>query len=366
MDTSVLIAGAGPTGLAAALALTARDIPVMLIDKAQERGPFSKALAFNPRSQSLLSSSGVTDAIRSEAREVTGIRLHEGHQTLMAIDFACVPHRPNTMLVLPQARTETLMEQTLARQGVQISRGHTLVDARQDGQKVISTLRLPDGSEKSVTSHYLIGADGAHSRTRELTGQDFPGDVLPRDWRLADIEVDMEAWRTATFDKGHLLREANRFVFVLPVSPGLLRLVSDDAGVLDTLPDLVRQARPGNTVWESKFRVSHRQVKHYRKGNLFLAGDAAHIHSPVGGRGMNMGIEDAFCLADCIADGRLDDYHRLRHAYGKRAIRMIRAQTRFATQHDPLTRLGTRFLIAPLLKLKVFQRAFAERNLGLR
>ena len=365
-DTTVLVAGAGPTGLAAALALNARNIPVTLIDPVITRSPFSKALAFNPRSQTLLSDCGVTEAIRTEAREISGLRFHNQGRLLIAIDFNTLISPPNTMLVLPQARTEALMEQALTQRGIAVQRGQTLVDAHQQDEQVVCTVQAQDGTTTRMTARYLIGADGAHSRVRSLTGQDFPGDALDREWLLADLQIDEACWRDARFDKANLFREANRFVFVLPVSPGLIRLVSDDLTLLGTLPEFVQQAQPGEVVWESRFRVSHRQVNHYRHGHIFLAGDAAHIHSPVGGRGMNMGIEDAFCLADCIATGKLDDYHRLRHAYGRRAIRMIRAQTRFATRHDPLTRFGIRMIAGPLSRLKLFQRAFAERNLGFR
>jgi 2-polyprenyl-6-methoxyphenol hydroxylase-like FAD-dependent oxidoreductase len=365
METSVLIAGAGPTGLAAALALSGHQIPVTIIDPVVTRSPFSKALAFNPRSQELLEASGVTAAIRREAREVTGLRMHDAKKVFLAIDFDCVDHDPNTMLVLPQARTEALMEQALAERGISVQRGMTLVDAEQQGDAVMSTLRDADGNESYLASTYLIGADGAHSKVREITGQDFPGDALAHDWTLADVRIDAEAWQADTFNKAHLVREKNRFVFVLPVSPGILRVVSDDEGVLDDLPALVRDATPQEVVWQSSFRVSHRQVANYQHGNLFLAGDAAHIHSPVGGRGMNMGIEDAFCLADCIGQETPEDYHRLRHAYGKQAIRLIKAQTLFATNHSLLTNLVTRLFGPMLFSAAKARREFARRNLGL-
>ncbi|CAK9063834.1 Rifampicin monooxygenase (RIFMO), partial [Durusdinium trenchii] len=283
METSVLIAGAGPTGLAAALALTSHQIPVTIIDPVIERSPFSKALAFNPRSQELLEASGVTAAIRREAREITGVRLHNSKKTFLAINFDC----------------------------------------------------------------------------------DFPGDALKHDWALADLRVDESAWRSDAFNKAHLIREGKRFVFVLPVSPGILRIVSDDEAVLDDLPALVRETTPQEVVWQSQFRISHRQVPHYQHGNLFLAGDAAHIHSPVGGRGMNMGIEDAFCLADCIGQETPEDYHRIRHAYGKQAIRLIKAQTRFATNHSLFTNLATQLLGPILFRSRKVQTEFARRNLGL-
>lgn len=365
MDAQVVIAGAGPVGLAAALELTRRQIPVMIVDPVTTRSPFSKALAFNPRSQQLMDACGVTALIRAQAREITGMRLIGRAGPLLSVDFSEVAAPPNSMLALPQAQTEAIMEQQLATLGVDVQRGWRLKALEQKAESVLVSLEEESGQSRQTSTRYVLGADGAHSTTRALLGIAFPGKALANDWMLADIKVDTDAWLRPVFNHAHLLRQAGRFVFVLPVRPGLLRVVSDDEQVLENLPDLVTQANPGDTQWTSRFRVHHRLADTFARGRVFLAGDAAHIHSPVGGRGMNLGIEDACFFAECVANQSLHRYAGVRRKKAQKAIRMIRAQTHFATAHDPLTDMMTNLAMHTLFRLKAARRAFARRNMGL-
>ena len=318
----VLIVGAGPTGLAAALFLTRRGVPVRIIDAADQPTQTSKALGVNPRTLTLLEDSGVAAAIEAEAQEMRAFRIHRRGRPLatLTIDWAALgaDHR---MVILPQARTEALLTGALAALGVTVERGLGLTALEQSADAVAAS--LSDGS--TVSAPVLFAADGAHSVARKALDLGFPGDAWDEPWHLMDIDLTGPAADEAWID----LRPAGPFV-CLPFSGRTFRLIGFGPSPLEHLP-------PGWTAgtvhWASGFRISHRMVEAMSVGRICLGGDAAHIHSPIGARGMNLGIEDAFVFAACAADflagepGRLDDYGRLRHAVDAAVVRRVRALT---------------------------------------
>jgi len=318
----VLIVGAGPTGLAAALFLTRRGVSVRIVDADPEPTRTSKALGVNPRTLQLLEETGVTAAIEFEAQGLRALRLHRRGRPLatLTLDWNAlgVDHR---MRVLPQARTEALLAEALAAFGVAPERGLALTALAQTADSVTAT--LSDGS--SVTVPVLFAADGAHSTVRKALGLDFPGDVWDEPWQLIDVDLTGPAADEGWID----LRPAGPFV-CLPFSGRTFRLIGFGRPLLDSLP---QGWTAGQVHWTSDFRISHRMVEAMTVGRVCLGGDAAHIHSPVGARGMNLGIEDAFVFAACAADflageaGRLEDYGRLRHPVDAAVVRRVRALT---------------------------------------
>ncbi|GAA0869372.1 hypothetical protein GCM10009116_12080 [Brevundimonas basaltis] len=318
----VLIAGAGPTGLAAALFLTRRGVPVRIVDIAAEPGRTSKALGVNPRTLDLLEDTGVTARIEAEAQGVRALRIHRRGRALasLTIDWAAlgVDHR---MVILPQARTEALLAGALAALGVTPERGLGLAGLTQSADSV--TARLTDGSTLEIP--VLLAADGAHSTARKALGLDFPGDAWEEPWRLMDVDLTGPAADEAWID----LRAAGPFV-CLPFSGRTFRLIGPGPPLLDSLP---AGWSAGTVHWSSNFRISHRMVEAMTVGRVCLAGDAAHIHSPFGARGMNLGIEDAYVFAACAADfldgdrARLYDYGRLRQAVDGAVVDRVRAVT---------------------------------------
>lgn len=305
----VLIAGAGPTGLAAALFLTRAGVTVRVVDAAAAPTTTSRALAVNPRSLELLAPTGVADRIRAEGQDIGAIRIaREGRVTATFRPRwdRIAPGRP--MTILPQARTEALLAEALTEFGVQPEWGVGLSSLTQDDQAVTATL----SSGETVRAPLLLGADGAHSATRHALGLDFPGDASDTPWELADVEID-----GAPRDEARIEFQRAGPIVILPFAGGTFRLIGFGGDLLSRLP---RGWRAREVVWRSDFRVSHRIVPTMAVGRVALAGDAAHIHSPIGGRGMNLGIEDAFVFAACAVDalkgeaGRLAVYARLRQA----------------------------------------------------
>lgn len=231
------------------------------------------------------------------------------------------------MTVLPQARTEALLTAALAEQGVTVERGVTLLSLAQDADGVLASLEHADGRLEQSTARLLFGADGARSATRHALKLDFHGSNLPEPWLLWDVTMQ------TSFDdyRAHILFEPDGFIFLLRLAGDVWRVIGNTH---DPLTTLRRYGTLGETVWESRFHIGHRVAERTGVGRVALGGDAAHIHSPIGARGMNLGIEDAYVYADCAADAlagdlrRLDDYAVLRHAVHKALVRRIGAITR--------------------------------------
>lgn len=320
-----LIVGAGPTGLAAALFLAERGVRARIVDRAPEPNRNSRAQVVNPRSLELLEASGVAAAVVAEGRSIRGVRFYEDWRPLAGLEITGLALR-HPMTVLPQARTEALLAEALRRHGIEVERAVEFLGLTQDEREVRVALRGP-GGEEAASASLLFAADGAHSPVRKALGFGFPGDGFPETWPLLDVALD----DPLDLDRAHVNLVDGGLVFLLAIRPGLWR-------VFGNLPDLrallPRRANPGAVEWESSFHIGHRAADRLVEGRVALGGDASHIHSPVGGRGMNLGIEDAFVYAACAADalsgapGRLADYARLRHpVHGQVVARMRRLTT---------------------------------------
>jgi 2-polyprenyl-6-methoxyphenol hydroxylase-like FAD-dependent oxidoreductase len=323
----VLIVGAGPTGLAAALFLAHRHVSVRVIDAADQPATTSKALAVNSRTLTVLRGTGVDERIVAEGWAARGATLHEGDRDVLALDLPPAQDEPPAMTVLPQARTEALLAAALAARGVTVERGVTFRALAQDDEGVLATLQHADGRSEQAASRLLFGADGARSATRQALALDFPGSNLPEPWQLWDVTMPTSFDR----ERAHILFEPDGFIFLLRLADEVWRVIGNTHDPLGTLR---RYGTPGEISWESRFHIGHRVAAQAGVGRVALGGDAAHIHSPIGARGMNLGIEDAYVYADCAADAlagdqrRLDDYAALRHAVHKDVVRRIGAVTR--------------------------------------
>jgi 2-polyprenyl-6-methoxyphenol hydroxylase-like FAD-dependent oxidoreductase len=356
----VLIVGAGPVGLAAALFLTRRGVPVRIIDAASGPSRTSKALGVNPRTLELLEGTGVTAAIEAEAQAMHALRLHRLGRPLatLTIDWAALgtDHR---MVILPQARTEALLTEALAALGVAPERGLGLTGLSQSAGAV--TARLTDGSE--VAAPLLFAADGAHSVVRKALGLGFPGDGWDEPWQIIDVDLTGPAADEGWID----LRPTGPFV-CLPFSGKTFRLIGFGPPLLEALP---AGWTAGEVHWRSDFHISHRMVEAMSVGRVCLGGDAAHIHSPIGARGMNLGIEDAFVFAACAADflageaGRLDDYGRIRQPVDAAVVSRVRALTSAVRDTSGRADLIRRLAIPVLSRLPFVMNRIIRVGMGL-
>jgi 2-polyprenyl-6-methoxyphenol hydroxylase-like FAD-dependent oxidoreductase len=327
----LLIAGAGPAGLAAALFLARRGVAVRLIDKAEAPTATSKALGVNPRTLDLLQDTGVTAAILAEAQVMDVLHLHHHGRSMATIrpDWDAMGAN-HPMVILPQARTEALLTEALAAFGVAPERGVALEAFTQADGEVEAQL----SNGQTALTPALFAADGAHSTVRHALGLGFPGDGWEEPWLLMDVDLTGPLPNEGWID----LRD-DGFLIVLPFSGATFRLIGFGQPLLEALPD---GWTAGRIHWESQFKISHRMATSMNVGRVCLGGDAAHIHSPMGARGMNLGIEDAYVFAACAADflagetGRLADYGRLRQPVDAAVVRNVRRATGMVRNTSPL------------------------------
>ena len=327
MTRRVLIVGAGPTSLTAAVELARRGIVPAVIEKRPGPSQLSRAVGILPPTLDILRPSGVTDALLAEAVPFSGVTFHRGASRLASIDFAPLPNAPSPVLGLAQDRTEQHLAEGFARHGGEVRFDTELIGLEGDDAGV--TVHLPTGTERY---DLVIGADGVASAVRRALGVAYRGYEVPGHWSIAD--VDCTDWPDPTRFKAFLLPRG-RVCIVAPLEATRFRVIASTDDALAALPVPINVTNLRRT---SAFQISVRQVDSYRVGRVFLAGDAAHCHSPVGGRGMNLGIADAADLARRIAEGGLDGYHAARHPAGAETIRLTERGRRLVQARSALGR----------------------------
>ena len=304
----VLIVGAGPTGLTAALEFARRGIIAHVIEKRPTPSPWSRAVGILPASLEILEPTGVSDALRARGIRVGHARVFRGSKEMLALPLA-VPDRPEAMLLaLPQDETEGCLADAFHRYDGHVHYGVTLTGLEQLDPHVQVTL---DGAARTGLPdkyQFVVGADGVHSTVRQALEIPFEGYDLPQQWSIADVEATDWPWPQ---DFCAFLLDGGAVCVAVPIGPGRYRVIADRPDALATLPvPMVVTARRR----EGTFTIAVRQAARYGLDRAWLAGDAAHSHSPVGGRGMNLGIADAAALVHHFEAGTLQDYSYQRHA----------------------------------------------------
>lgn len=309
-----LIVGAGPVGLTAALLLTGRGIRARIIDKLPEPSPYSKAFGVNPRTLTLLEHTGVTEQMLAQGWRMSAINVWKRERRLFRLALSGVNHKYPFMLIHSQAKSEALLSDALAGRGIQVERDVALevLEMHPDYAKV--TLRHCDGQQEEVSTPVLLGADGSSSVVRTSLNIPFTGSRFDEPWALYDLELDPPLDR----NEAHAFLLEGGGMFMVRLDDRLWRVIGN-------LPDLLEHLPKGTTVgqiaWESGFGISSRLAERFQEGCAYLAGDAAHIHSGLGARGMNLGVEDAYVFAALAAEGRLHDYERLRRPVDAAVVR---------------------------------------------
>ncbi|MGB0847576.1 MAG: FAD-dependent oxidoreductase [Thiolinea sp.] len=360
---AILVVGAGPTGLATAIFLTEAKQRVRIIEKLSEPTRYSKAMAINPRSLELLEGPGVTPTLLAEGEKIRFIRLGTPKQSLAALDIEKTGHRYGHMIGLPQSETERILEQKLNALGVHVERNTELTKFQQSSESVACEL-AKEGDTEKVSVDFLVGANGASSNIRKQLGAQFEGHTLPGQWHMADVRLsDTSAFKKSlSSDALHLTFTETGFFFAVSFKPGIHRIASNNANVFDSLPE---GTDIEDVEWESMFNINHRLTSCYAKGRVALAGDAAHVHSPIGGRGMNLGIEDAYCLASAITSGNLEQYATSRHKAARTVLRLVNLQTKMALGSNVFFRLLREHIMPIALSIPAIHRVVIRRFLGL-
>jgi 2-polyprenyl-6-methoxyphenol hydroxylase-like FAD-dependent oxidoreductase len=372
-DLDVLVVGGGPTGLVAAAELLARGVSCRIIDRVPERSDKSRALVVHARSLELLAKMGIADTLVARGRRAMGASLYVERRHAVDVELGDIGTQDTAfpfMLFVSQVETERLLEEHLARLGGEVERPVELVDFRIEGAGqgpgVVADLRHGNGKSETVRARYLVGADGAHSVVRKGAGIAFHGAPYPQDFILADIEAE---WPPG--DRLCIFLSKRGLLAVFPFGYPRFRLIASriggaapetaDAGepTLAEFQEVVEEQCPfpvalGAPRWLARFHLHHRGVDRYREGPAFVAGDAAHIHSPAGGQGMNTGIQDAYNLAWKLAlvikgrapESLLDSYHEERHPIGQQLLRTTDRMFSFTATSHPIL-LSLRNLALP-------------------
>ena len=347
----VLVVGAGPVGLVAACELARRGVDVRVVDKLADPTTESRALLVHARSLEMLDLMGVADRLLETGVRTRRMTMYADGRELADVDFDRVRSPFPYSLTTPQTETERVLGERLHELGVDVERGVELTALDQDPESVRATLRRPDGTTETATVGWVVGADGGHSSVRALVGTRLEGSFVGERFVLGDVEarhdLDPASMYTYFAPQGPLL--------AFPMRGSRLRLIgqltngTQATPTLEGLQGIVDERAGGITLesahWLTEFEVHHAQVPEYRHGRVFLTGDAAHVHSPAGGQGMNTGMQDAHNLAWKLAlairaggDRLLDSYHAERHPVAAKVIDMTTTMTNVGTLESAVAR----------------------------
>ncbi len=380
--TDIVIVGAGPTGLALACVLAAEGVSFVLVDRAAEDDNTSRAAVVHARTLEVLEELKVTDQLRAEGHIVPRFTVRDRDHVLVRIRFDGLPTRYPYTLMVPQNVTEAILLGRLRELGGEVHRPYAATGLQQEADGVTVTVAADGQEPQTVRARYLVGADGMHSTVRERADIGFTGDRYEQSFVLADVRM---SWSLRA-DEVMLFFSPEGLVVVAPLPGERHRVVAtlDDAPehpgiadvqhLLDTRGPVTGAARVHEIVWSSRFRVHHRLADRYCAGRILLAGDAAHVHSPAGGQGMNTGIQDAVALGHALAavlggradESRLDQYERTRRPIAARVVAFTDRMTRMATLRTPRGRAVRNAMIRVIGRIPAVRRWLATELAGLR
>lgn len=353
--TDVLVVGAGPVGLMMAGELARHGIKPRIIDKSPAPSDKSKAFGIHARTMEIFDNLGIVERFLDEGHICNALTLYDQGKELAEIDFSHIESKYPFVLILAQSETESLMTEHLRSFGIQVERETELIGLEQMHGEVRAKVKLKDGSEEYISSYYIVGCDGAHSTTRHSLDLEFKGEPYPNYWLLADCDIK---WNYPKHRLSAFIHPEGTVAYI-PFSDARGRLIFElprsrveDERSEPTIEDVKRLAHErdlkyeslDNPAWVAYFKLHHRIVNRYSVGRAFLAGDAAHIHSPVGAQGMNLGIQEAYNLAWKMAlvlkgkspESILDSYNYERHPIGEEVIGLTDRATRMVALHNPV------------------------------
>lgn len=370
-QTDILIVGAGPTGLVLAATLQQAGVDHLLIDALEEGQSTSRAAVIHAHTLEMLDAIDVVGPLVGQALPLSHFTIRDRDRSLLALSFDKLPSAYRHLLMVPQSTTEAVLQARLAELGGEIHRGVSALGAVADAEGATVRLKAPTG-EQRVQARYVVGADGMHSIIRDAAGIAFKGEAYGESFVLADVEMD---WPLGATEVSLFFSPAG-LVVVAPLPDGSFRVVAtlDDAPEKPTIDDIQRlldargpakqACRVTAIGWASRFRVHHRLADTYRSGPFLLMGDAAHVHSPAGGQGMNTGMVDAVVLGQALTrvvrdgapDAVLDDYARIRRPAAQEVLTLASRLTRLATVRSSPARILRNLMLSLLNRVPSFKR----------
>ncbi|MBN8549863.1 MAG: FAD-dependent monooxygenase [Deltaproteobacteria bacterium] len=376
---TALIVGAGPVGLTLACELARYGISVRIIDTAAQRTDKSKALIIWSRTLELLDRGGASAPFIDAGFKALAVNMIAGEKAVGHVSLHNIQTPYPFGLMLPQSETERLLDLRLQSFGISIERQVELLSFTNSPHGIEAVLQRADGHQETLSAGWLLGCDGAHSTVRHSLGAPFTGETNKSDWLLADVH--MTGYRRPDSEASiHWHRDGVLVIF--PICPGRYRVLADlpPAGTerpptptLEQVQTILDTRGPGgqnvfDPIWLAGFRINGRKVSEYRWGRVFLLGDAAHIHSPAGGQGMNTGMQDAFNLAWKLAlvirgvckEELLNSYTPERSGVGDKVLKFTGRITTIGTLRNPIAQKLRNTLAHFLLSKSLVQKRFAE------
>lgn len=378
LSTDVLIVGAGPTGMTLSRCLAQAGVRHLIVERQSTGQNTSRAAVIHAHTLDALDPLGLAKPLWEEGLRIHRFSIRDRDAVLLGLRFDQLPSPFAGLLMLPQDRTEALLRDALAESRVDVDWGWSVESLREVHGNVEA--ELASGARRArVAARYVVGADGINSVVRDAAGIGFAGATYEASFVLADVDMEWGHGR----DEVMLFFSPAGLVVVAPLPGGRFRIVAtlDDApehpGVADiqALIDTRGPTRSGGKItalhWSSRFRVHHRLADHYRKGPFLLIGDAAHVHSPAGGQGMNTGLVDACVLGRLLAavlrgeagDAHLDQYEALRRPAAQQVLKLVGRMTAMATLQHPVRRRLRNALLRGINTLPAARRRF-EMNLS--
>jgi len=378
--TQILIVGAGPTGLALAITLQRERIDHFLIDKLSVGQNTSRAAVIHAHTLEMLDELGASPRLVDEGLTLTTFSIRDLDRTLVELPFGNLPTAHPYLLMLPQDVTERILADRLIAVGGAIHRGLTATGLSQDATAVHVALTSDEGPQ-SIAARFVVGADGMHSIVRAATGTQFTGTTYEESFVLADVSMKWSYGR----DQVMLFFSPAGLLVVAPLPNGTFRLVAtleqapeypnvtDMQALIDTRGPTTGVATVTGVAWSSRFRLHHRLANAYRHERLFLMGDAAHVHSPAGGQGMNTGLVDACVLGRLLAavvsgkqpESALDQYQILRRPAAEQVLRLAGRLTHVAIMRSPVKRQLRNTIFAVINRLPFVKHGLAMNLSGL-
>ncbi|WNZ54249.1 NAD(P)/FAD-dependent oxidoreductase [Microbulbifer sp. MKSA007] len=325
----ILVIGAGPTGLTAAVTLTSLGLKCRIVERKNSPSELSRAVGIMPATIDALRELGAAAPFLAEAMPLRKMHILRDERTLVYIDNSGNEFRDRVPLGLPQNRTEGILRDTLAERGVEVEYGVSVTNITTTPDK--AAVNFSDNT--SASFDWVIAADGIQSAVRQQLKIQYPGIDLPNKWSIADVDL------RGNFDPEEIALDLyggeGEFTLVLPIERRRARIASSTEDALATLRLPIEIANIRRT---AAFKISIRQAETYRKHRVLLAGDAAHCHSPVGGKGMNLGMADAIAAASAIANGAVDSYSTSRHEAGESVVKKTELARKLISSSNPLAK----------------------------
>jgi len=379
MNPDVLIVGAGPVGLTMAAELTRYGLMVRIIDEAPERTDKSKALVVWPRTLEHLDRLGLASTFVSNGLKATHGRFFSREKELASISLNLGDTPYPFALMIPQSETERLLTEHLASVSVTVERSVKLTAITVNKDAVTVVLTGPNAGLETLTIPWLIACDGAHSTVRHALNAPFEGDTLPTSWVLADVHLS----GPISIDSVEIHLHSEGILGLFPISSNRFRVIANTQTQETKDPTLAniqtlldqrdgRGLQATDPIWLAAFNINERKIANFRHNRIFLAGDAAHIHSPAGGQGMNTGMQDAFNLAwklvlvhrELVAQQSssllLDSYNAERSPVAAKVLQGAGALTRMATLDNAFLRGVRNTLIHFLTGFDVVQQTLSD------